>query len=150
MTTPCLIREINLSKLSKGAAQKLCHEAAAPLFRIKSPNIVKVLHVGFSEEEGGGRDSEGNHSAAEPLEQDCRLHIITELFLDSIYSLVSSHSCVHRMLVMQYIQRCRGSGLVHETIACLIISGNFQNVLLFIDKLIGMKYKFLLCQYSKN
>ena len=91
VTTPCLIREINLSKLPKGAAQKLCRKAAAPLFRTRAPNIVKVLHVGFSDKEGG-TDPEGNHSAAEPLEQGSRLHIITELFLDSIHSLVSAHS----------------------------------------------------------
>ena len=87
MTSPCLIREINLSKLSKGAAQKLCREAAAPLFQTKSPNIVKVLHAGFSEE---GTAPEGN--PAEPLEQGIRLHIITELFLDGVHSLVSACS----------------------------------------------------------
>ena len=84
VSIPCLIREINLSKLSKGVAQKLCHEAAAPLIQTESPNIVRVLHAGFS---GEGADPEGN--SAKPLDQGTRLHIITELFLDSIHSLVS-------------------------------------------------------------
>lgn len=85
-TLPCLTREIDLSKMSKGAAQKLCREAAAPLFQTESPNIVKVLHAGFSDE---GTDLV-QRSSGEPLEEGIRLYIITELFLDSIHSLVSS------------------------------------------------------------
>lgn len=85
VSSPCLIREINLSKLSKGAAQKLCREAVAPLFQTESPNIVKVLHAGFSSSEGGIK---GN--SAEAFEQGIRLYIITEQFLDNIHSLVSA------------------------------------------------------------
>lgn len=85
-SSPCLIREINISNLSKGAAQRLCCEAVTPLFQIGPPNIVKVLHAGFSSSEKGAKDT------AEPLAQGIRLHIITELFLDSIHSLVSVYS----------------------------------------------------------
>ena len=46
-----------------------------PLLQSDSSNVVKVLHIGFSD--------------SEHLQADTRLYIITELFFDSIHDLVS-------------------------------------------------------------
>ena len=75
---PCLVKEIDLSKLAKREVIGLCLEVVSPTFQTGSSNLVEVLHVG----------------ASEPDQLGTRLHIVTELFTDSVRDLVSVSSLI--------------------------------------------------------
>ena len=81
---PCLIREIDLQKLSKGAALNIFSEMVTPLSWCESTSLVRVLH-----QECGSDNNEGQQ--LHHLEGD-KLYITTELFIDSVQSLVSDQT----------------------------------------------------------
>ena len=79
---PCLVREIHLPMSSKGAALNLCRKMATPLSWCESAEIVKIVHVGLSDERG--REGQpGSYPWGD------KLYFVTDFFHDSIKGLAS-------------------------------------------------------------
>ena len=77
----CLLREIDLTTLPKGALNNFCNRVVTPLLHSGSTNTVAVLHIGFS-----------NSMTAELNRQSTKLYLVTEAFCDSIHELVSKNT----------------------------------------------------------
>ena len=74
---PCLVRELDLKKLSKGEANRLCREILMLLVQSSSDNVVKVLMVAYSE-----------NGQSKLIDRDAKLYMITEFFVYSVHDLV--------------------------------------------------------------
>ena len=85
----CLVREIDLQKLSKGAAINLCRQTVTPLAWCDSSNIVKVIHREILNEIDIDADQPGQ------CPQGARALVITDFFYESIHSLVSEYSSTY-------------------------------------------------------
>ena len=85
ISSPCLVREIHLQRLPKGAALDLCRRTVTPLSWCESTEVVKIMQMEFSdemgEEEDPGLSSKGD-----------KLYFVTDIFYDSIQGLASYHN----------------------------------------------------------